>query len=134
MVEFKFTAQKVNGQTISGSLSASTVGEGKKKIHRLAEKNRLRIKAIEKKSTFHYKVRKGKETPVKGEQKAYTKKEVVDALTRLGYEILSVNKKLFEFHPKPPPTEIVTFVKISAELLEQKLPYSEILTLLINDT
>jgi len=134
MVEFKFTAQKVNGQMISGSLSASTVGEGKKKIHRLAEKNRLRIKVIEKKSTFHYKVRKGKEAPVKGEQKAYSKKEVEDALTRLGYEILSVNKKLFEFHPKPPQSEIVTFVKISAELLEQKLPYSEILTLLINDT
>src|SRR3972149_9616837 len=134
MVEFKFTAQKVNGQTISGSLSASTAGEGKKKIHRLAEKNQLKIKAIEKKSVFFYKVRKGKDAPVKGEQKAYSKKEVEDALTRLGYEVLSVNKKLIDFSPKPPMSEIVTFVKISAELLEQKLPYNEILTLLINDT
>ena len=134
MVELKFTAQKVNGQTISGSLSANTPSEGKKKIHRLAEKNQLKIKAIEKKSTFLYKVRKGKETPVKGEQKAYSKKEVEDALTRLGYEVLSVNKKLIEIQPKPPMSEIVTFVKISAELLEQKLPYNEILTLLINDT
>ena len=31
-------------------------------------------------------------------------------------------------------SEIVTFVKISAELLDQKLPYNEILTLLMNDT
>jgi type IV pilus assembly protein PilC len=134
MVEFKFTAQKVNGQTISGSLSATTVGEGKKKIHRLAEKNQLKIKAIEKKSVFLYKVRKGKDAPLRGEQKAYSKKEVEDALTRLGYEVLSVNKKLLDFQPKPPMSEIVTFVKISAELLEQKLPYNEILTLLINDT
>jgi hypothetical protein len=30
MVEFKFTAQKINGQSISGSLAANTVAEGKK--------------------------------------------------------------------------------------------------------
>ena len=134
MVEFKFTAQKVNGQTISGSLSANTVTEGKKKIYRLAEKNQLKINAIEKKVTFVYRARKGKEKPVRGEQKAYTKKEVEDALSKLGFEVLSINKKLFDFQPKPPQTELVTYVKISAELLEQKLPYSEILTLLINDT
>lgn len=45
-----------------------------------------------------------------------------------------LTKKLFELHINPPTAEIVTFVKISAELLDQKLPYSEILTLLINDT
>ncbi len=134
MVEFKFTAQKVNGQTISGSLAANSANEGKKKIHRLAERNQLKIREIEKKATFVYRVRRGKEKPVRGEQKAFTKKEVKDALTKLGFEILSINKKLIDFQTKPPQSEIVTFVKISAELLEQKLPYSEILTLLINDT
>ena len=134
MVEFKFTAQKAGGQTISGSLSANTPNEGKKKIHRLAERNQLKIRTIEKKSFFVYKVRRGKEKPVRGEQKAFTKKEVEDALTKLGFEVLSINKKLLNFQAKPPQSDIVTFVKISAELLEQKLPYSEILTLLINDT
>ena len=134
MVEFKFTARKGNGQTISGALSASTVTEGKKKIYRLAEKNQLKIATIEKKSTFVYRARKGKDKPIKGEQKAFTKKEVEDALTKLGFEVLSIYKKLFDFQSKPPMTEIVTYVKISAELLEQKLPYGEILTLLINDT
>jgi type IV pilus assembly protein PilC len=134
MVEFKFTGQKVNGQTISGALSANTFTEGKKKIYRLAEKNQLTIKLIEKKSTFVYKVRKGKEKPVKGEQKAYTKKEVEDALGKMGFEVLSIYKKLFDFQRKTPQADLVTFVKISAELLEQKLPYGEILTLLINDT
>jgi type IV pilus assembly protein PilC len=134
MVEFKFTAQKINGQTISGSLSANSINEGKKKIHRLAERNQLKIREIEKKATFIYKARKGKEKPVRGEQKAFTKNEVQGALTKLGFEVLSINKKLIDFQTKPPQSEIVTFVKISAELLEQKLPYSEILTLLINDT
>ncbi len=134
MVEFKFTAQKLNGQTITGTLSAISVGEGKKKIQRLAEKNKLKVSTIQKKSTYLYRVRKGKDKPIRGEQKAFSKKEVEDALARLGFKVLSINRKLLDFQRKPPNTEIVTFVKISAELLEQKLAYSEILLLLINDT
>ena len=134
MVEFKFTAQKLNGQSITGTLGAISVGEGKKKIQRLAEKNKLKVSTIQKKSTYFYRVRKGKEKPIRGEQKAFSKKEVEDALARLGFKVLSINKKLLDFQRKPPNTEIVTFVKISAELLEQKLAYSEILLLLINDT
>ena len=60
MTEFKFTALNLSGQAITGSLSAESVLEGKKKIRRLAEKNQLKIKNIEKKVTFLYKVRKGK--------------------------------------------------------------------------
>ena len=134
MVEFKFTAQRLNGQNISGTLSADSASVGKKKIQRLAEKNKLKINTIQKKSTYHYRVRKGDEKPIRGEQKAFSKKEVDEALSRLGYKVLSVNKKLLDFQRKPPTAEIVTFVKISAELLDQKLAYSEVLTLLINDT
>ena len=134
MVELRFSADRVNGQTISGSLTATSAREGKQKIYRLAEKNQLTLKFVEVKSTYLYKVRRGTEKPVRGEQKAFNKKEVEDALTKLGYTILSVNKKLLDIHFNPPQTEIVSFVKISAELLEQKLPYSEILTLLIGDT
>lgn len=134
MIEFRFTAAKANGQAISGALSAPTSSEGKKKIHRIAEKNQLKIKTIEKKSTFLYKVKRGNDKPIRGEQKAYTKQEVEEALKRLGFDVLSVNKKLIEYQKTPPMSDIVTFVKISAELLEQKLAYQEILTLLINDT
>lgn len=134
MVEFKFTAQKLNGQSITGTLTADTSLDGKKKIQRLAEKNQLKIVSVEKKVTFIYKARKGNDKPISGEQKAFNKKEVEDAITRLGFKVLSVNKKLLDFQAKPPVADIVTFVKISAELLEQKLAYGEILTLLINDT
>jgi type IV pilus assembly protein PilC len=135
MIELKFTAEKPGGQIINGSLSASSAGEGRRKIHKLAEKNQLKVRNIQKKSTFVYKVRKSRsEKPITGEQKAYTKKEVEEALTRLGYQVISINRKFLEFNAKPPHSEIVTFVKISAELLEQKLAYNEILTLLINDT
>ncbi len=134
MVEYKFTAQKLNGQTITGTVTANNSAEGKKKIQKLAEKNKLKLSEVQKKSTYLYRVRKGKEKPVRGEQKAFTKKEVEEALARLGYKVLSINKKLVDIQKKPPYSEIVTYVKISAELLEQKLSYGEILTLLINDT
>ena len=133
MIEVRFNAQKNNGQAITGNLSEPTYKEAKDKIHKLAEKHQLKIQSIEKKSSYIYKIRRGKEKPIVGEQRAFSKDEVANALRKLGYEVVSVNKKLLDFNLKPPPQDVVSFVKISAELLEQKLPYSEILTLLIND-
>ncbi len=133
MEEIKFTAQKPNGQIVSGNLAAPTFSDGKKQVRKLMEKHRLKLKSVQKKVTFIYKIKKGNEAVVKGEQRAFTKEEVTQALTKMGYQVVSVNKYLFEWNPKPPPQEVLSFVKISAELLEQKLPYSEIMTLLIND-
>ncbi len=133
MIELRFNAIKANGQSIVGTISAPTVGEGKKKIQELVKKHGLKTKSVEKKTTYLYKVKRGDEKPFTGEQKAFNKNEVTQALTKLGYKVVSVNKKLLEFNMKPPTQEIVSFVKISAELLEQKLPYSEIMTLLTND-
>lgn len=133
MIELRFNAVKTNGQSIVGTISAPTASQGRKKIQELVSKHGLKTKSIEKKSTYLYKVKKGNEKPFTGEQKAYNKQEVVTALSKLGYQVVSVNKKLLEFSMKPPTQEIVSFVKISAELLEQKLPYNEIMTLLSND-
>ncbi|MCH8325227.1 MAG: type II secretion system F family protein [Bacteroidetes bacterium] len=133
MVELKFSAENKDGRSLNGTFTAISFREGKKKIYALAERNNLKIKKIEKKSTYLYKIQKADDKPIKGDQKAFSKIEVKNALTKLGFKVLSVNKKLFDFSFNPPPSEIVSFVKISAELLEQKLPYSEILTLLMGD-
>jgi type IV pilus assembly protein PilC len=133
MIELRFNALKANGQSIVGTISAPSVGQGKKKIQELVKKHGLKTKSIERKSTFIFKVKRGNEKPFTGEQKAFNKQEVIQALTKLGYQVVSVNRKLFEFNMKPPTQEIVSFVKISAELLDQKLPYNEIMTLLTND-
>ena len=98
MVELKFTALKSNGQSITGTVTANSAVEGKKKIQRLAEKNKLKLNDVQKKSTYFYRVRKGKDKPIRGEQKAFSKKEVEEALTRLGYNVLSVNKKLLRIN------------------------------------
>jgi len=134
MVEYRFAAINSAGKPITGAITADSAADVKLKIKNLAEKNQLKIQSIEKKVTFLYKARKGNDKPIKGSQKAFNKEEVVDALTRLNYQVISVNKVLLDFNPNPPTLDIVNFVKISAELLDQKLPYGEILTLLINDT
>ena len=133
MIELRFTAVKTNGQTVSGNYNVDSFSEGKKKINQLAQKHQLKIKKIEKKATYLYKIRKGNEKPLSGEQRAFNKQEVMNALNKLGYQVISVNRKLFDFQMKPPQQAIVSFVKITAELLDQKLPFSEIITLLIND-
>lgn len=133
MIELKFSAENKDGRSLNGTFTAVSFREGKKKIYRLAERNNLKIQKIEKKSTYFYKIQKADDKPIKGDQKAFSKSEVQNALTKLGFKVISVNKKLFDFSFNPPPSEIVSFVKISAELLEQKLPYSEILTLLMGD-
>lgn len=134
MVECRFVAENSAGKVISGSITAESMREAKKKISSLADKNRLTVKKIEKKASWLYTASKGKEKPIKGEQKAFSKQEVVDALNRMGFDKISVNKKLLDYTSKPPDQEIVNFVKISAELMDQKLPYGEIMNLLINDT
>ena len=133
MVELRFNALKQDGQAIVGTISSSTAREAKKKINTLVQQHGLKTKSIEKKSTFVYKIRKGSEKPITGVQKAFNKEEVTTALTKLGFHVVSINKKLFEYQPKPPVQEIVSFVKISAELMEQKLPFAEIMTLLTSD-
>lgn len=134
MIEIRFTGQSLNGQQVSGTIVGSNSSEIKKKLSEIASKRNIRITKKEKKRTFIFKAKKGNEKPFTGEQRAFNKKEVEYALTRLGYSVISVYPKLLDFQLKPPPADIVTFVKISAELLEQKLSYQEILTLLINDT
>lgn len=133
MIEVRFNALRPNGQTVSGTFSEPTFKDAKQKINKLAEKHQLKIHSIEKKNSYLYKIKRGSEKPITGEQRAFSKEEVVNALRKLGYEVVSVNRKFLDFNMKPPMQDIVSYVKISAELLEQKLPYSEVLTLLIND-
>lgn len=136
MIEARFSAQKSNGQIINGVLANDSYWEIRKQVKEIALKNNYRIKKIERKYTYRYKV-KGKgvnEKSIVGLQRAYTRDEVADAFQLLGYKIISIRKKLFEFTTKPSHGEILNFVQITSDMLEESLPFSEILTFLINDT
>jgi type IV pilus assembly protein PilC len=85
-----------------------------------------------KKKVFRYSVKKGSKT-IEGYQNAYSADEVKRNLIRLGFEIKYVRRH-YEFQLQASTSEIVSFVVTSARLLEQKLPYSEVLQIMANNT
>ncbi|MFQ5583395.1 MAG: type II secretion system F family protein, partial [Calditrichia bacterium] len=133
MPDFRFEGVTLSGRAVQGIVSADSSLKAKKKLQRLGEKRKFKLTRIQKRKTFIYKVQRGNEKPFTGEQKAFTKEEVKQALEKLGYKVLKVNPKLLDFKLKPPATDIVTFVRVSADLLQQQLSYNDVLQLLIND-
>ncbi len=133
MPEFRIEGITVAGKPVQGLLEADSIRTAKQKAEQLATQRKFKLLHVIPRSTWMYKVQRGAEKPLMGEQKAFTRAEVEEALTKMGYRVISVQKRLFEFKAKPPSTEIVTFVRVSADLIRQKLPFNEILALLIND-
>ena len=134
MPQFRLKAISSAGKLIQTEFEADNKKAAQKKVKRLESKNGMQIKALDKKETFMYKVQRPGKPKQSGEQEAYSKEELERALVKLGYKVISVNKKLFDFKGGVPTQDIVTFVSLSADLLRQQLPYDEILGLLIEDT
>ena len=134
MPEFRFEGINPTGRPVRGMVNADSMNQAKAKVQQLARKHRVKVEKIQKRRTFMYKVRRPGEDVVKGEQKAFTKEEVHKALENLGYEVMDIQLKILEFKMKPPTTEIVTFVRVSADMLREKLNFGDVLQLLIEDT
>ena len=122
MPEFRIEGITVAGKPVQGLLEADSIRTAKQKAAQLATQRKFKLLHVIPRSTWMYKVQRGTEKPIMGEQKAFTRAEVEDALQKMGYRVLRVQKRLFEFKAKPPSTEIVTFVRVSADLIRQKLP------------
>lgn len=134
MAQFRLKAVSSGGKMIQTEFEAVNKKEAQSKIKKLESKNGIKVKALDKKELYIYKVQRPGKSKQTGEQEAYSKEELERALVKLGYKVLSVNKKLFDFKGGVPTQDIVTFVSLSADLLKQQLPYDEILSLLYEDT
>lgn len=134
MAQFRLKAVSQRGKSIQTEFEADNKKEAKLKVDRLSKANGFTIKSIEQKTNFLYKVQRPGRPAITGEQEAYSKEELEKALVKLGYKVLSINKKLFDFKGGVPLQEVVTFIRLSADLLKQQLTFDEILTLLYEDT
>lgn len=134
MAQFRLKATSAQGKLIQTEFEADSKKEAQQKVEKISRNNGIRIKSLDQKQTFLYKVQRGAKKPVTGEQEAYSKEELEKALVKLGYKILSINKKWFDFKGGVPMKEVVSFISLSADLLKQQLSYDEILTLLYEDT
>ena len=134
MQEYRYIGLSLAGKPVQGTLYAGNRWEVKKKLQEIVREFKINVSRVQKKSTFIYKVRKANEKPITGEQSAFTSAEVERALLNMGYQVISVRRKLFDFKAKVPIQDIVIFINLCAELLKEKFPYDEILQLLSNDT
>ncbi|MBT8400903.1 MAG: type II secretion system F family protein, partial [Rhodothermia bacterium] len=131
--EFKFTGLGSNGQPVQGTVFAQSKRVAKQKVETLAEKHKFRPGGVQERSVYLYKVRHPNGKIVNGEQKAFSQEEISSALSKMGLEVLKVNKKFLDVQRKPPRTDMIMFVRLAANLLKEKLPFDEVLNLLVND-
>lgn len=118
-------ARKGNSRTPERSILDRMTGGGK-------NSKQTSPPPLRKKKVYRYSVKRGTKT-IEGYQNAYTIDEVKRNLIRLGFEIKYVRRH-YEFQLQASSSEIVSFVVTSSRLLEQKLPYSEVLQIMANNT
>ena len=133
MAEFRIEGVTTTGKPVQGILEAESPRSARQKAQLMAKQRKFKLLHIVARSTWVYKVQRGTEKPITGEQKAFTKGEVQEALQKMGYRVIHVQKRLINFTGRPPATDVVTFVRVSADLIRQKLPFNEIMQLLVND-
>lgn len=134
MPEFRYIGLSLAGKPVQGIVWAENRWDVRKKLEEIIKEHRINVNKIEKKATFIYKVRKGNDVPIVGEQRAFSRAEVQRALLNMGYQIISIKRKWIDFRTKVPTQDIVIFVRLCADLLKEKFPYDEILQNLANDT
>lgn len=134
MAQFRLKAVSPKGKIVQTEFEADNKKAAQNKVDKLSKSNGLKVESVDQKSVFIYKVKRPGKKPVTGEQEAYNKEELERALVKLGYQVVSINKRLFNFQGGVPLTEIVSFIRLSADLLKQQLTFDEILNLLIEDT
>lgn len=135
MPEYRIEGINPSGKSVAGTITTDNLKSAKQRGQDMALEKRFKISGVYERVTFLYRVQKGSDKPISGEQKAFTKDEVKQALEKMGFRVLYVRKKLFGTKPKRAPAiDIVTFVRVSADLMRQKLPFNEVLQLLVDDT
>ena len=133
MAEYRIVGVNTSGTPVQTVLVAANRFDIKKKANHLARSKKFRIIKIQKKVAYRYKVQRGVEKPITGEQKAFSREEVHNALTRMGYRVLRLERNLLDFRLPVPTKDIVILIRICADLLKEKFPFNEILQLVQHD-
>ena len=131
---YRFTGISSSGKTVQSEFEAASHKEAKRRIDKLLQQKPIKYKSLDKKQVFEFKAKQNGTAKVTGEQEAFSAEELKQALERMGYRDIRVQRKLLDFKGGVPQQEVVSFIRLTADLLKQKLGYDEILTLLYEDT
>ncbi|MBN2279757.1 MAG: type II secretion system F family protein [Candidatus Marinimicrobia bacterium] len=134
MADFRYRATTSDGRRVQGFLNANNAGEAKKALTVLASRRNLKIDQLEKQSIFMYRAKGKYGEKVKGEQRAFSRTELQQALSSLDYSDIKIEKKLFGNIGGVSKDEIAQFLSLCSDLLKENLPFEEILGLIASDT
>ena len=126
--EYRIQATDQSGRPIQRYITSSSIFAAKKRARTLAGTYGWKNISVDKKRSYSYRVLRGA-TQIDGVQSAYSKDEVVTALGKLGFKVKSV-RRFYDVQFAASPDEVVSFIGTSSKLLEQKLPYNEILQIM----
>ncbi len=131
--EYRFKGFGPEGKLIQGTFSAASPHEAKKHMAELAQKYVLRITDFEKKRDWLYKVYIPGKKPFSGRQLAFSKMEVAQALTKLGYTRYTINPVLFDLPARTSTADVMMFIKLSTTMLKDKMSFGKILEMLAEE-
>lgn len=126
--EYRIQATDQSGRPIQRYITSLSLFAARKRAQGLAKNYGWRKVSVNKKKSYSYRVLRGS-TQVDGVQSAYSKQEVVAALEKIGFTVKNVSR-FYDVKFAASSEEVVTFIGTSAKLLEQKLPYNEILQIM----
>lgn len=127
---YQIIGKEATGKPIQGFISAGSLSEARRRAKAHPRFRDATLVSVRRKKNYAYRVRHGTKT-IDGFQSAYSRQEVVSALERIGFEVRWVRRH-FEIRFRAASNEIVSFVGTSARLLEQKLPYAEVLQVMVS--
>lgn len=133
ILEYRFKGYGPQGKLVQGTFTVDSAREAKAQVARLSSKYQIKISSLEKKKDWLYKVYIGGKKPFSGRQSAYSKEEVAQALTKMGYTRFKINPVLFDLPFKPPLSDIMMFIKLSSTMLKDKMNFGKILEMLAEE-
>ncbi|MBN2017521.1 MAG: type II secretion system F family protein [Candidatus Cloacimonetes bacterium] len=131
--EFRYTGINQVDSPVQGVVLASNSTSAKKLIRDIELKQNITVNKIDPKRNFIYRIKLPSGKRVKGKQAAFSKIELIQALSRIGYSNAKIEPVLFDFQSKPSFANILMFVNLSSFLLKEQMSYDKILRMLAEE-
>ncbi len=132
--EFRFKGLTPQGRLIQGTVIAQNKRDAKKQIDESAKRNNVKVTDINQKLKFRYFIKlPGKKRKITGVQNAYSKMEVAEALQKMGYRNFRIEPIMEFLRGKPSSQDVQMFIKLSANMLRDKMSFGKILGVLIEE-
>ena len=131
--EYRFQGTSKDGKPVQGTFSVSSAGEARQYAATLKARHGISVSKLERKKDFLYKVFIPGKAPSTGRQSAFSREEVAAALQRMGYTNFKISSVLFTFGMKPSIPDILMFIRLSANMLRDKMNFGKILEMLAEE-